>query len=383
MIKMEDKNTKKAFWVFSILTVLDEIDDRILFVILPYFLLAEQFSASQMGIIFSMASVILLLSKILIGKLSDVFGRKKIFSLGLLINSVSISLFPSLTKVYQFGIVKGMKEIGETLSDSVIDAIQADVFKKRVRAKILSKLGALVPSGRALATIIGFLVTAYVSLAFGFYLASLVVFFEFLIFFLFFEEKKVRVKKFEFSIKVYSKRFLLVAFIGFLISLNFTSSYFPGFFILAKEKLKITSSLLFILLFFDYLISSIFTWWSGKWIDKIGRRRVLFLGIIGIAIFTFLYPFSSNIIQFFLIMVGISVSFYIWRVAYKTVLMDLTISKYRGEQIGFSKTLQGIGNMIGPIIGGFLIDSISLSSAFFFAGFTGLLASVIAYRVKK
>jgi len=74
---------KKAFWIFVVLTILDEIDDRILFVILPFFLLAKDFSASQIGLVFSIASIILLFSRILIGKLSDIFGRKNIFSLGL------------------------------------------------------------------------------------------------------------------------------------------------------------------------------------------------------------------------------------------------------------------------------------------------------------
>jgi len=247
---------KRAFWIFVILTVLDEIDDRILFVILPFFLLAKELSASQIGLVFSIASIILLFSRILIGKLSDIFGRKNIFSLGLLINSISTSLFPFLTKVSEFGIVKGIKEIGETLSDSIHDAIQADVFKKKIRARILAKLGAIVPAGRALSTIIGFLVVTYFSLSFGFYVAALVVFIEFLVFFLFFKEKKVKIKrKFKFSFKGYSREFIIIALIGFLMTLNFTCAYFPAFFILA-ESLGITSALLFILLFFDYIVSS-------------------------------------------------------------------------------------------------------------------------------
>lgn len=81
-------------------------------------------------------------------------------------------------------------------------------------------------------------------------------------------------------------------------------------------------------------------------------------------------------------MVGISASFYIYRVAFKTVLMDSAIKKIRGEQIGFGKTLQGLGDMIGPALGGFLIDFVSLPSAFIFSGLFALIATILAYKIK-
>ncbi|NIO43953.1 MAG: MFS transporter [Candidatus Aenigmarchaeota archaeon] len=374
---------KKAFWIFAILTILDQIDDRIIFVILPFFLLAEEFSASQIGIIFSVASVILLMSRIFIGKLSDVWGRKKILSSGLLIKSASISLFPFLGSIHEFGIVKGLREIGDTLGESVHDALQADVFKKKTRAKILAKLGTILPLSRALAAIIGFLIVTYLSLYHGFFIAAGIAFLSFLVFTIFFkEEKPKKVKRsFKFSMRAYSKKFKLIAIIGFLIAVNFSVAYFPGFFILA-QNIGISEGLLFILLFLDYIISSLFAWWSGKWIDKFGREKTVALGAFLFSFFILLYPFSSSVVQFFLILVIVSIGFYIYRIAFKTILMDATIFKYRGEQMGFAKTLQGIGDMIGPALGGFLIDSISLASAFYFAGFIGLIAVFLAWNIK-
>jgi MFS family permease len=139
---------------------------------------------------------------------------------------------------------------------------------------------------------------------------------------------------------------------------------------------------LFVLLFFDYIISSIFTWKSKDWIDKIGRTKTVVITTLGFSIFSMLYAFSSNIIQFFLVLVGISISFYIYRVAFKTILMDSTIAKIRGEQIGFGKTLQGLGDVIGPVLGGFLIDFVSLPSAFIFSGIFGLIAIFLAFKIK-
>lgn len=376
-------NTKKAFWMFSILAILSMISDRIIFVILPYYLLDKGISGLNFGLVFSFAAALVItLPRIFIGKLSDIFGRKKIYSFGLLIESLSISFYPFFSKIYEFGINKGIKDFADTVEDSVEDAIMADTFNKKIRAGFIAKIGTFIPFGRAIATVIGFLIVTYFSLTFGFYVASAVVFIEFLIFTFVFKEPIKKIKKnFNISIKNYPLRFKIIAIIGFLIAINFGMSYYPAFFQLARN-LGITEGILFILLFFDYIISSIFTWKSSKWIDKIGRTKTVVITTLGFSIFSILYAFSSNIIQFFLIMVGISVSFYIYRVAFKTILMDSTITKIRGEQIGFGKTLQGVGDVIGPVLGGFLIDAVSLPSAFIFSGLFGLLATILAYKIK-
>ncbi len=375
-------SVKKAFWIFAILSVLIMISDRILFVIFPNYLIEKQFSATEIGLIFSFASLILLISRTFIGKLSDIWGRKSILSLGLFIESISISFYPSLSRIYEFSIVKGLKEVAKTLKESVTDAIQADVFKKKIRAKILARLGTIFPLSRALAALIGAVIVTYFSLAHGFYFAAFAIFLSFLIFTLFFKEKKVKTKKeFKLSIKAYSKKFKIISIIGFLVAINFNVAYFPGFFILAKD-LGISESLLFSLLFFDYIISAIFVWWSKKWIDKFGRTKTTALATFLFSLFTLLYSFSSSIIQFFFTLLMVSIGFYIYNIAFRTILMDATVRRVRGEQIGFAKTLEGIGDMIGPVLGGFLIDSISLSSAFYFAGFAGFIAAFLAWNIK-
>jgi len=376
-------NAKKAFWMFSLLAVLAMISDRIIFVILPYYLLDKGISGLNFGLVFSFAAaLVIILPRIFIGKLSDIFGRKKIYSLGLLIESVSTSFYPFLSNIYELGINKGIKDFSDTVEDSVEDAIMADTFNKKIRADYVTKIGTFIPFGRAIATLIGFLIVTYFSLTFGFYVASAVVFIEFLIFIFVFKEPVKKIKKrFKISIKNYTLKFKIISVIGFLIAVNFGMSYYPAFFQLARN-LGITEGALFILLFFDYIISSIFTWKSKDWTDKIGRTNMVILTTFLLSVFSILYAFSSTIIQFFLVIVGISASFYIYRVAFKTVLMDAAIKKIRGEQIGFGKTLQGFGDMIGPALGGLLIDFVSLPSAFIVSGLIGLLATILAFKIK-
>lgn len=372
-----DKN--RALWVFSIVTILFMIADRILFVVFPNYLLDRDFSATQIGLVFSFAALVLVISKSLIGKVSDRIGRKRIMSAGLLADSLATSAFPAAGQLHEFALIKGAKDSADTLTDSVEDAIIADTFPEKDRPKALAKIGAAVPLGRGLASIIGFLVVTYLSVVWGFYAAALALFLAFLVFTLFFHEDKPAPRPKE-KIRFHAKfpfRFKVIMAAWFFVSLNYTAAYFPGFFILAKE-LSISEADLFLLLLASNIISTILAWKSGKWIERHGREKMAVIGILGVSFFTFAYVFAFSPVSFFLILLGVAGFYYVWRVAFKTVMMDSTDPKVRGEQIGFGKIFQGLGDMAGPALGGLLIDSISLSAAFIFAGIAGLAAFALS-----
>ena len=371
-------NLKRPLLIFLSLTVLLQISDRLLFVLFPNYLIDKNFSATAIGAIFSAAALVLVLSRFFVGKISDIHGRKKILSLGLLLQSFAIALFPFLARIWEFAIVKSVNELGITLEGSVEDAIVADTFRKKIRAKILSKIGTAYPIGRALGALIGIGVTAYLSVTQGFLVASGFVFLALIVFAVGFRSKETtHYRGLKFSFKHYSRRFRAIALVGLLLGISFGAAYFPGFFILAKN-LGISESMLFTLLLASYVVSSALAWHSGRWIDKIGRGNVVVIFSLIFSLFTVAYALAANFLTLAIIMLGITASFYIWRIAFKTVLMDSTTRRFRGEQIGFGKMLSGIGDMVGPLLGGLLIDFVSLPAAFAVAGAFGVAAAVIA-----
>lgn len=370
---------KRALWVFSLVIIFTMISDRIIFVVFPNYLLDRQFTATQIGLVFSFAALVLVVSKALIGRVSDRIGRKKIMSAGLLADSLATSAFPAANRLHEFAIVKGAEESAYTLSDSVQDAMIADTFPEKERPKALAKLGAMVPLGRALAAILGFLVVTYLSVVWGFYAAALALFIAFLIFTIFFHEEKLvqaPKKKMRFHAK-FPRRFKIIIVIWFLVSVNYSAAYLPAFFILARN-LGISEANVFILLLATYLLSTILAWKSGKWIEKHGREKTVVITLFGYAILSLTYMFAFSLTSFFLILLGVGAFYYIWRIAFKTVMMDSTDPRVRGEQIGFAKTFQGLGDMAGPAIAGFLIDTVSLSAAFVFAGIAGVIGALLA-----
>lgn len=377
---------KKAFYVLAIVTIFSLIAERLLFVLFPSYLIQKEFSATQIGIVFSLASFVLVISRFFIGEISDYIGRKDIMSLGLFLQSLSTLLFPLASRIYEYAFIKGLKDLAKTLESSVKGAIKADTFKKKRRARFLGKLESMVPLGRLIATPIGFFVVSF-SIIYGFYTAAGALFLAFLVFTLFFESDKIKRRekiKINFKPSKYSKKFKALVMTGFFQSLVYGIAYLPAFFILAEKVLEIETSFLFALFFVSYSLSTLLVYPSGRWIDKIGRVNVTCFGVLLFSSGIFFYTLVGNWLEFLVVLCFISASFYLWRVAYKTSLYDSTIKKIRGEQIGFYKMSTGIGGIIAPLVGGFLIDAVSLNSAFLTSSFLGFFTFLFIFiRIKR
>jgi MFS family permease len=383
LISMPAMTIRRAFWIFALLIILTTMADRILFIILPLYLIDLKFSATEIGLIFSLAGVIFALFRFVIGKVSDLQGRKNIMSLGLLTDSIATAFYPAVSTLAHFSIIKGIKDVAYNLTSTMEDALVGDSFPRRIRTRILTRLGTILPLGRALAALTGFVVVTYLSIIYGFYVAAASLFFAFLIFTIFYKEKRVkRITEFRFTTKNISKPLFIVSLIGLSNALLFTVAYYPGFFILA-DSLGLAEADLFLMFLLTYTISSFFTWQTEGWIKRHGKELVLGIGALSYGFFTMIYALAGDILVFYLALLGVAISFYVFRITYMNVLLDNTNRKARGEQVGFSKMISQIGTVAGPVTGGLLIDLVSLQSAFLVAGSFGILGFFLALWLKK
>ena len=383
LISMPGMTIRRAFWIFALLIVLTTVADRILFIILPLYLIGLNFSATEIGLIFSLAGLILILFRFLFGKLSDLRGRKTLMSLGLLADSLATSFYPFISSLAQFSLIRGIKDVAYNTTSTMEDALVGDSFPRRIRLRILARLGTIFPLGRALAAITGFLVVTYLSVIYGFYVAAASLFLAFLVFTIFYKEKRIkRVTSFRFTTKNISKPLVIVSLIGLANTLAFTVAYFPGFFVLANS-LGLAEADLFLMFLLTYIVSSLFAWRTEGWIKSHGRVAVLGAGAMGYGLFTMLYALAGSTVVFYLALLGVAISFYVFRICYKTVLLDSTNSKARGEQVGFSRMVTHLGGILGPVTGGLIIDTISLQSTFLVAGSFGLLGFLLALWLRK
>ena len=324
----------------------------------------------------------LVVFRVFLGKLSDIIGRKPIMSAGIVLNTLAVVLYGFCNSVFQFLAAKSMKEIGRNVTSSVYDAIQADEFPKNVRKKYLRKIGTVYPVSRAMGVLLGFIISSYFTYVVGFYFAAVLVFIGGSTFLLFYKSSMKNKSPsykvlFRFNFRKYNRQFILASFAGFIGSLSFTFVYYPAFFLRAKS-VGFGTSTLFLLLFFGYTLSAILIHVFRKKIERTDNHLITTLGLFVMGVGTLGYYVVSAkmfVASLFLIII----SYYVWRIGFKTYLYNATIPSIHGEQLGFAKTLDGIGTIMGPLMGGLIIETLSLEYSFliaaciYFVGFSVLV----------
>ncbi len=369
---------KRAFLIFAVLMVLAEVSNRILFVIFPYYVLDNGFTATELGLIFTFASFVILLSRSFIGKLSDLSGRKWILCAGLLMNSVATALYPLATRFVHFASIKTLADSSGTLRYSVEDAMLADTFPKRPRRLVLARLGALFPASRALGALVGFLAVTYLTITQSFWIAASFGILAFLVIALFFNEPRHHGPShlhlmFRFSKPPLSPQLKRLIVVGSFQTLAFQMAYTPAFFVLARS-IGLPENGLFQLLLVNYLAGACVVWLLNRRIHRAEKRGAMLFALGLTTLGSFGYVFVRSPMELLPALLAYSMGFWVYRIAWKTLLLESTDKKVRGEQIGRSRTVFGFAEMAGPAAGGFLVDAFSLQAAFLVATFSFVIA---------
>lgn len=137
--------------------------------------------------------------------------------------------------------------------------------------------------------------------------------------------------------------------------------------------------------------------------DERGRKLVLMIGIVAIAVAPFLYwsaivlpPLTWQVawgdrtvtingllalMMAFRAFHGLSIAAFV--VAYSALIIDISPPANRGELIGYMSLVNPIGMALGPALGGFLLEWSSFSMAFLVMGAIGILGVFLTSQVKE
>jgi MFS transporter, DHA1 family, multidrug resistance protein len=117
----------------------------------------------------------------------------------------------------------------------------------------------------------------------------------------------------------------------------------------------------------------------GKWADKVGFQRVLFIGLLGGGIGVIAQIIFANIWGFSLTRFAYGIFFCAVFPALNGLVVKSTPDDFRGRAFSLNQTANQIGGMIGPIVGGFIGGILPVQSVFVMTGILLLIAMVTAY----
>jgi MFS family permease len=143
--------------------------------------------------------------------------------------------------------------------------------------------------------------------------------------------------------------------------------------------------------------------WLSRLADERGRKLVLMIGIVAIAIAPFLYLFALYLpplewqlswgdrtlaingvlllLMAFRAFHGLSIAAFV--VAYSALIIDISPPANRGELIGYMSLVNPIGMALGPALGGFLLEWNDFSVAFIAMGILGIMGVLCISQVKE
>ncbi|NBJ70955.1 MULTISPECIES: MFS transporter [Clostridia] len=119
---------------------------------------------------------------------------------------------------------------------------------------------------------------------------------------------------------------------------------------------------------------------GGHWIDKYGRKRMLFIGMISVTFILLLYPLAATGFQLFIIRLlhGLAGGFLIPSAfAY---VGDQTRAGSRGKAMAFTGAAIGIAAIVGPAIGGALAARGQIEYVFLLVAGLFLFTSFLVLR---
>jgi len=116
---------------------------------------------------------------------------------------------------------------------------------------------------------------------------------------------------------------------------------------------------------------------GGHWIDKFGRKKMLFTGMIAVSVVLFLYPLSQNGWQLFTARFFHGLAGGILIPAAFAYIGDHSGGENRGKRMAFTGAGIGIAAIVGPAVGGVLAARASIEAVFLLVAVLFLLTSLI------
>ncbi|MGJ7921117.1 MFS transporter [Neobacillus sp. LXY-4] len=167
---------------------------------------------------------------------------------------------------------------------------------------------------------------------------------------------------------------LILFFVMFLVMIGFgiIIPVLPFY----AEEIGATPTELGLLMSVYSLMQLLFAPMWGKISDRIGRKPVMLLGIVGLAISFFMMAGAKSLLMLFLArIIGgfLSSANMPTTMAY---VADITTPEDRGKGMGIIGAAIGLGFVFGPAIGG-VFSKTSLSLPFYLAGFSSLITLML------
>ncbi|WP_088890985.1 MFS transporter [Leptolyngbya ohadii] len=123
--------------------------------------------------------------------------------------------------------------------------------------------------------------------------------------------------------------------------------------------------------------------WMARLADSRGRKIVLLIGMVAIALAPIGYVIADSIPLLMGIRAFHGISIAAFALAYSALVVDLSPPQHRGELIGYMSLVNPLGMALGPAMGGFLYEWLDFAPTFLITSGVGFLGLLCTAQVRE
>ena len=342
--------------------------------ILPIYSKELGASALEIGGLFSILTITTLIFRPVTGWALDRFGRKPFLVFGLLLLSCSRFIYvfaDSISVLYLARFITGISTL--FLSVSVL-TIVSDLANPTERGKEMGKIGQVLARSSILGVFFGFSLfgflqptKAWQGAFLGYTAMALIA--VWLAWHNVQETKpKIVEQKYQHQVKsIISIPLLKLMFIVFVTGTS-TSMLAPIYLIFLQDKFTTDVGLLALAFLPGGLVVAFFAARLGNLSDLYGRISLMVIGFISAGILSLLIPHIPSLIWLTVLFALSNVAGAMSSPAQSAMVADIAGDDRRGKSYGLHDFSMNLGITIGPLLGGWMYDTIGKSSPFYLNG---------------
>ncbi len=363
--------------------------------ILPLFaesLMASESEMQFIGYVIAASTIPGILVSVIAGRLSDVYGRKKLILISTAIFASAPFFYLFATNIWILMVIRFYHGFSTAIFVPVATAAIAESYPEK-KGKYISSFSSITLVGRFLAPITGgaiLYITSYYY--YGVYLgcacSGIMAFM--LTLFLYRTRRhhtehvqvagksSLTIKEFLKGIKEVVNHKVILTTSIVQASQYFAYGIIEAFVILYAYSLHFDAWIIGLLPAILILMLVVFNPLMGSFSDKVGRRSIIITGLLLGGGVSLLIPFITNYLWFILILCGFGIGMAMVISSTAAYVSDYSKRKDYGTAIGVLSTIMDIGQTIGLILSGYVLIAFSFGGVFSMVGIV-LLASALIF----
>ncbi|PIZ72974.1 MFS transporter [Candidatus Peregrinibacteria bacterium CG_4_10_14_0_2_um_filter_43_11] len=380
---MNQSETKKTIRVFGLASFLNDFGSDMIYPIWPLFVTSVLGAdMAILGLVDGLGEAIVSISQAISGYISDKTKKRKIFVwIGYFMGSLS-RIGYALSGTWHYLIPFKILDRAGKMRGAPRDAIIADISVQENRGRNFGFLRSMDHLGAVFGIVFCILFFKFLGYRNLFLIAAIPSLIGGLLILVGIKEKKaenIRIYK-GFSFRHSDKNFKLFLVLSAFFAIG---SFSYSFLLIFAKTFGFGIAFVPVLYLIFTLIASVFSLPFGKLADKIGRKKILFLGYFFWGLTCIGFIFSHN-------HWGIIATFILYGLhkgalepVQKTFVSELVPEKYRGGGLGGYQMTIGLCALPASLIAGILWDKINIFAPFYFSLGLTVLSVIMLLFIKE